>query len=46
MAIGENEKAILEGNDSEPISYAWMFRISKAKYQEKMEYQLFELWAN
>ena len=34
MKIGENEKALLEGNDFEPISYEWMFRIMKSNYQE------------
>ena len=35
MEIEENEKALLEGNDSEPISYEWMFRITKDQYQEQ-----------
>ena len=28
-----NEKTLLDGNDSEPISYKWMFGMPKAKYQ-------------
>ena len=35
MNIEENEKALVECKDSDPISYEWVFRISKAKYQEK-----------
>ena len=29
------KKARLEGGDSEPINYEWVFRITKAKYQEQ-----------
>ena len=46
MEIEENEKALLDGKDSEQISYEWMFMISKAKYRGQEGYQLFELWAN
>ena len=35
MEIGENENALLQGNDFEPISCEWMFRITKSKYQEQ-----------
>ena len=44
MEIGGNGQALLEGKDSEPISYEWMVMISKAKYQGNRDYQLFELW--
>ena len=32
--IEENGKSLLEGNDSEPISYEWAFMIFRDKYQE------------
>ena len=33
--IEENGKSLLEGNDSEPISYEWAFMIFKAEYKEQ-----------
>ena len=42
VEIEENENALLEGKDFEPISYEWMFRIAKSKYQEQEGYQLFD----
>ena len=35
METEENENALLGCKDFAPISYAWMFGISKATYQEK-----------
>ena len=35
LEMEENEKALLEGNDFEPISYEWVFMIFKAKYREQ-----------
>ena len=32
--VEENEKSLLEGNNFGPISYEWMFRILRNKYQE------------
>ena len=33
LEISENEEALLEGKDFEPISCEWMSRIFKANYQ-------------
>ena len=35
LKVGGNAKSLLEGKNFEPISYEWMFGISKAKYQEQ-----------
>ena len=39
LEIGENEKALLEGNDFEPISYAGMLMIFRDKCQAQEERQ-------
>ena len=46
--LGEegNEKAPLKCNDSEPISYEWMFIIPKANTRTERGYQLFESWVS
>ena len=43
MKIGENEKALLEGNDFEPISYEWMFVIWRSKYHEPEGVRIFRI---